>query len=472
MRGQGVWNFKPYSRLNEMYKREYPYICRLEPGQETCIVDWFDNGEPGVEHSIRYQQKAADNPPVTLKAEGTPVKLTSLKPGCEYEVTVFRAKDPDKKSDTRRFRTGSYPGKIINYLHPHDNIYAFSGHCLSSPSLVRADSGRLLVSMDVFDHGTPQNLTIICKSDDEGVTWQYVCEILPSFWGRLFCHQGRIYLLSFVNEYGDLQIGCSEDEGLRWSKPVTILPGSGNGKEPGMHGNVVPVVSYKNRLWTGVEYGAWPRGYHDSGVLSIAEDAELMKPENWSCTEFLRFNPEWEAAVRNGGLNFIEGNVVAGPDGSLYNILRDNNNTPADGNLGRAVILKVNTDNPDKQLEFVRIIDFNGGSTKFMIHRDEKTGVYYSIVNRVTGPQNLNQRNIASLAISRDMIHWKIAKDLIDGSDGAPEEVGFQYIVHIPLGDDLVYVSRTAYNHARNFHDSNCITFHREKNFRRILTGI
>jgi hypothetical protein len=194
-----------------------------------------------------------------------------------------------------------------------------------------------------------------------------------------------------------------------------------------------------------------------------------MKPENWSCTGFLRFNPEWEGAARKGSCNFIEGNVVIGPGDCLYNIVRDNNNTSEQGNLGRAVLLKVDADDPEKKPEFFKIIDFNGGTTKFMIHRDEKTGIYYSIVNRVTSPSCLGQRNIASLAVSKDMFNWKIVKDLLNASDQAMEEVGFQYIVHIPLGDDLLFVSRTAYNHARNFHDSNCITFHREKNFRQLL---
>jgi hypothetical protein len=219
-----------------------------------------------------------------------------------------------------------------------------------------------------------------------------------------------------------------------------------------------------------MEYGNWGLGFHDSSAISVPEDANLMNGENWTMGELLRFNTGWEGARKEGGLNYIEGNVIAGPDGTLYNVLRNNNN---DGgllrNLGKAVILKLDPDNPEKKQEFVANIDFNGGTAKFVIDRDEKTGVYYSIVNRVTDPSSYNQRNIASLAVSQDLFHWKIIKDLLNASDEAPEEVGFQYILHIPLGDDLLYVSRTAINHAHNFHDSNCITFHREKNFRQLL---
>jgi hypothetical protein len=472
MKGQASWDYRPYSRLNEMHKREYPYISHIEPDRDSCTFEWFDNGNPEAKHSIQYQQRATDHPPVTIKAEGPEITLKGLKPDCEYEFSVFRTNEPEAKSDLRKFRTGYYPGKIVNYLHPRDDAYAFSGRCLATPGIVRTESGALLVSMDTFYHGTPSNLQFIFRSDNGGENWKYLCEIFPSFWGKLFCHRGRVYMLSVVNEYGDLQIGCSEDEGLHWGKPVTLFPGAGNGKDVGPHKSSSPVLYYKNRIWTAVEYGSWSRGYHESGVVSVSEDADLMKPENWSCTGFLRFNPEWEGASPKGGLNYIEGSVVAGPDGNIYNILRNNNNSIADGNLGKAVILKIDADNPEKKPEFCKIIDFNGGTTKFVVVKDEKTGIYYSIVNRVTGPSAINQRNIVSLAVSRDLLHWKIVKDLVDASDEAPEEVGLQYTDHIAVGEDLLFVTRTAYNHAWNFHDSNCITFHQEKNFRQLLAKV
>jgi hypothetical protein len=160
---------------------------------------------------------------------------------------------------------------------------------------------------------------------------------------------------------------------------------------------------------------------------------------------------------------------VIGPDGNLYNMLRNNNNLPSEKNYGKAVLLKIDAGNPEKKPEFFRIIDFNGGTTKFVVNRDEKTGLYYSVVNRVTAPSAMGQRNILSLTVSKDLVHWRIVKDIIDASDEAPEEVGMQYTDNIVRGEDLLFVSRTAYNHAWNFHDSNCITFHREANFRQYL---
>lgn len=468
MKGQSGWDYRPYSRLNEMYKREYPYISHIEPKKDCCAFEWFDNGSPGAEHSVWYHQRATDHLAVTLKVNGPLVTLKELKSDVEYEFYIFRTNEPEAKSGLRKFRTGYYPGKVINYLHPKDDAYAFSGYCLASPDIIRTKSGVLLVSMDTFYHGTPSNLQFIFKSEDGGKSWQYLCELFPCFWGKLFYHRDRVYMVSVVSEYGDLQIGYSEDEGLRWSKPITLFPGGGN-RDVGLHKSSSPILYHKNRIWTAVEYGSWAKGYHESGVVSIAEDADLMKPENWSCTGFLRFNPEWEEASPKGSLNYIEGNVVLGPDGNIYNMLRNNNNSIDNGNFGKAVILKIDAENPEKTPKFYKVIDFNGGTTKFVVTRDEKTGIYYSIVNRVTAPSAIGQRNIVSLAVSKDLLNWKIVKDLIDASDEAPEEVGLQYTNHIAEGEDLLFVTRTAYNHAWNFHDSNCITFHREKDFRKLL---
>jgi hypothetical protein len=50
-----------------------------------------------------------------------------------------------------------------------------------------------------------------------------------------------------------------------------------------------------------------------------------------------------------------------------------------------------------------------------------------------------------------------------------PADVGFQYVSFLIDGDDILYLCRTAINHAKNMHDSNYTTFHRIKQFRQHL---
>ncbi|MNL51798.1 hypothetical protein D3C87_1749260 [compost metagenome] len=49
------------------------------------------------------------------------------------------------------------------------------------------------------------------------------------------------------------------------------------------------------------------------------------------------------------------------------------------------------------------------------------------------------------------------------------KRTGFQYPDWVFDGEDIIYLSRTAYQGARNYHDSNRITFGRLVNFKNYL---
>ena len=68
---------------------------------------------------------------------------------------------------------------------------------------------------------------------------------------------------------------------------------------------------------------------------------------------------------------------------------------------------------------------------------------------------------------SDDLYNWRVAEDLLDYSAEDSKRIGFQYVDFLFDGDDLVYLCRTAINGANDFHNSNYITFHRIKNFRK-----
>ncbi len=54
---------------------------------------------------------------------------------------------------------------------------------------------------------------------------------------------------------------------------------------------------------------------------------------------------------------------------------------------------------------------------------------------------------------------------LRDDNETAPRYVGFQYVDWLFDGNDIIAVSRTAFNGARNYHDANHLTFHRVRDF-------
>ena len=50
---------------------------------------------------------------------------------------------------------------------------------------------------------------------------------------------------------------------------------------------------------------------------------------------------------------------------------------------------------------------------------------------------------------------------MVDCGEMPEQEVGFQYPAFFMEGNTFYIVSRTAINGAANFHDTNCITFHK-----------
>lgn len=476
MKGQTTWSYRPYVRMCDIEKKTLPFICRLAPYEDYCEIQWMDLGCEDEEHRIICRQRGVHKPSIEICTRDPFVTIPDLLPGREYEVRIVRKNDPEKASDYRAFKTGEIMGKVVNYLHPHDSCYAFSGRYLCSPCILRTKRGRLLVSMDLYGPSMAQNLTIICKSDDNGETWQYLCELFPCFWGKLFEYEDRIYMLSMSAEYGELQIGYSVDEGATFCKPVTLFPGCGIRSEKGMHQAPTPVVFYEGCLWTAVDYGSWECGGHESAIVSASLHADLMDPANWLCSQFVPYDRNWPGAVLHSKWGGHEGNAVIGPDGEVYDFLRYQISNVFDGHVddsritnGKAFILKLDKNNPENPMKFHRFVDFNGGMSKFVIRKDEETGLYISLVNEVKDNSTPAQRNLLSLSVSKDMINWTIIKRLIDATEYSFYDTAFQYVDFIIDGEDILYASRTAWNGAHNFHDSNYITFHILENFRQVI---
>ena len=68
-----------------------------------------------------------------------------------------------------------------------------------------------------------------------------------------------------------------------------------------------------------------------------------------------------------------------------------------------------------------------------------------------------------------DFEEWKTAADIIDMRDKDPAFVGYQYVDFEIEGEDIIFLSRTADNNAASFHDTNYQTFHRIKDFRKLI---
>jgi hypothetical protein len=380
---------------------------------------------------------------------------------------------------------------------------------LGSPSIVRLPDGVLLVSHDYFglpngpkNHEGEESLTSIYRSEDNGATWVNVTHIMNCYWSSLFLHDGAVYILGTSQQYGSIMIRRSDDGGFTWTHPADpksglLFKGGFYHDPPSYHCAPVPVVIHNGRIYKAFEDCdplEWGVGFQ-ACVISAPANADLLDANNWTMSNKIPFNPDWIPMEWNKDNaktpGWREGNVVVAPDGQLWNIMTFEAGSIYDEKSPRLQILddgKTLTFDPE-----TGYIDFPGSKAKFTIRRDPETGTYLSLVNNLTsvdilqemasgnlgsqryrGKHPFRQRNILSLIASDNLWNWRIVTTLMRDETGLTNDTsilltGFQYVDWQFDGDDLIYVVRTGYRGARNFHDSNRIIFRILKNFRDLL---
>jgi len=365
----------------------------------------------------------------------------------------------------------------LRYQDPRTRTY------LGSPSIVRTPDGALLASHDYFGPGSPRNmegeehLTSLYRSEDAGRTWTNIGHLSGQFWSGLFVHAGRTWVLGTSAQYGHVVIRCSADSGFTWTCPVDehsglLRRGGAYHDPPNYHCAPVPVLRAHGRLWRAFEDDCrrdHPRDFL-ACVLSVPEDADLLCAAAWTMTNKLKLDhaalPQYSADAC-----WLEGNMVADPQGRVWNLLRFNS---AQDGLNKAAWVSVSPDGQHAHFAAATgIVPFPGGASKFTVRRDPDAGLYWTLANDMEEAPRRFVRNRLSLFCSADLRHWSKCRTLLEDNlemDPArsAQQTGFQYADWQFDGDDMVYVVRTAYDGAHNFHDANRITFGRIAGFRRL----
>ncbi len=351
---------------------------------------------------------------------------------------------------------------------------------LGSPSLVRMPDGGILATHDYFGTGCPKNhygrehLTSVYRSDDDGLTWDNLTHITGAFWSGLFVHGDAVYLLGTSYQFGSIVIRRSEDGGNTWTDPGDsssglLFEGGPDKEPPNYHCAPVPVLVSQGRLWRAFEDCSpqkWGSGFK-AMVISADLGADLLDATQWNATNKLAYDQDTDPADYgenpSGGSGWLEGNVVEAPDGGLWDFLRVHS-FPI---LNKAAMVQIDTDSHtlsfDPESGFVNM---PGGGTKFTIRRHPETRIYWSLVNDMEDDPKPLKRNRLTLVSSPDLKEWTTRKHLLwDNLEMDPQlsfdNTGFQYVDWQFDGDGIIYLVRTAYDGAHNFHDSNRITFSR-----------
>jgi len=462
LKGAAGWQYRPFLPPDRAGEKGKPTICRLAPFETGVEVEVL---EPGA--SVHIREKDTREPWRIVRTEGRAAVIGGLRPDTDYEL--FAQIPGGARGRPRYARTGFYPDRIVNYLYPQDDAYAFSGRYLCSPTLVRVPSGALIAGMDVFEGGGPQDLTLLFLSEDKGITWRYLCDLFPAYWGALFVHRGVLYNLCTHTENGHVLIGASYDEGFTWTGPILLFAGGNGPRSCGFQRQPVPIITHGGKLITSIDCGAWssPTKY-GTATLFAQDDADLLDPSSWTISDITYYSPGWPDSPEGGQITLLEGSVYEAADGRLVNLLRmqmDRSNP----SCGKACLLELDPEHLERAPKFLKIIDMpTGANSRTHILRDPVGGKYWGIGNLVTDPDTPRMRSVLALTFSDDGYGWRVAKILLDYSERNPAEVGFQYTSFVFDGDDILYLSRTAFNGAHNFHDANCQTFGVVKGFREL----
>ncbi|MFO0930752.1 MAG: hypothetical protein U0736_27600, partial [Gemmataceae bacterium] len=177
-------------------------------------------------------------------------------------------------------------------------------------------------------------------------------------------------------------------------------------------------------------------------------------------------DPGWLGGKFGG---WLEGNAVVTPAGDVVDILRvDFPGTPE-----KAAIVRVSKDGKKATFDPVAdFVDFPGGGKKFTIRYDPVSRAYWALVNQVLdeyrNTRSPSVRNTVALGRSTDLRTWEVRAVILRHPD--VKKHAFQYLDWLIDGDDLLVLSRTAYDDgqggAHNAHDANYLTFHRVRGFR------
>lgn len=357
------------------------------------------------------------------------------------------------------------PGVVINHIPKSQEKY------IGSPSICILPNGDYVASHDEFGPKSSEwrsAMTNVFTSSDKGQTWKRISRIDGQFWSNLFYHNGALYIMGTNKHHGNLIIRKSTDGGKTWSIPYDGK--NGLLLEGEYHTAPMPMLIHKGRIWRAVEYATaksnrWGERY-SAMMLSAPINSDLMDAKNWRKTNYLPF----DASYLNGEFKaWLEGNAVLTKDGKVVNILRVH--TPALRDEYSAVI-DISKNGKKATFDKNNFFKMPGASKKFTIRYDEKTKKHFALSNHVpdttiSDVRNERLRNCVALISSKNLKEWKVEKIIIHHPE--PRFHGFQYIDWQFDGNDIIFVSRTAYDDAeggaRAAHDANYLTFHRVVNY-------
>ncbi|HWR99622.1 MAG TPA: sialidase family protein [Prolixibacteraceae bacterium] len=365
-------------------------------------------------------------------------------------------------------KTEKVPGIVVNY------VAASSGTYIGSPSIVILPNGDYVASHDFFGPASTEHrqaLTAVFSSADKGKSWKKIAKINGQFWSNLFVHKQELYIMGTWKHSGNLILRKSPDGGKSWSEPADSKHGLL--REGEYHTAPMPMVIHNGRLCRAIEKSSQSTAsggrIYEAIIISAPLEADLMDASNWTTTNYHLYDSSYLNGKFGG---WIEGNAVVTPEGQLIDFLRVETKEP-----GRDLAAIVTFSEDGKTASFdtkTGFLEFAGGAKKFTIRYDEISKRYWAVTNQVS-PEFASMpagkvRNTLVLQSSPDLRSWTVHQVLLHHPDVLKH--GFQYVDWQFEGENIIFLSRTAYDDAfggaDDYHNANYLTFHRINGFRKL----
>lgn len=287
--------------------------------------------------------------------------------------------------------------------------------------------------------------------------------------------------LYMIGHSGRLLITRSDDNGETWSDPSVLCP------EPRWHQSCTPVDIHDGKVT--LVYEKWVSDGHPwpgvGPVLMQAKvDDDLTEASSWKFSDLYNPDEDMEASRPSGipltdpgKAGILETNVIRvydeknpfyDPSGkSVVLMMRASVGLPDIGVMMRGV------EKPDGSLAVEKLTKngremffahIPGADLKFYVVYDPESRLYWLLHSQMDGRMNYRRR--LALSYSPDLLKWTLA-GLV--AVGPADNAARHYASMIIHGDDLLIVSRSGDERARNSHDGNLVTFHRVKDFRSLI---
>ena len=363
---------------------------------------------------------------------------------------------------------------------------------LYTPGIVEGFDGRLVVTVDYGGPGTgildgaksdfgdykSGNQIRVLLSDDGGKTWRETPNRIPMMHEILFKAGKSLYM---VGHSGRLLATRSDDNGETWSDVSVLCP------EPRWHQSCTPVDIHDGKVT--LVYEKWVADGHPwpgvGPVLMQAKvDDDLTQASSWTFSDLYDPDGDFEAS-RPSGIPVTDPQKGGILETNVVRVYDENN--PFYDPTGKSVVLMMRAstgfpdigvmmkgvERPDGSLAVEKLqkngkdiffVHIPGADLKFYTVYDPESKLYWLLHSQIDGRMHARRR--LALSYSPDLLRWTFA-GLV--AVGPADNAARHYASMIIHGDDLLIVSRSGDERARNAHDGDIVTFHKVKSFRSLI---